>query len=91
MILAAVLFAAAASAPTAPPVTPVGATAAPSPAVAANSGVDPNKKVCRAEVITGTHMMTRVCHTQAEWDQMQLAGQATADRMLRDSAVNTGR
>jgi hypothetical protein len=72
MLLAAAFMAAiaapaapVASAPsgTTPPVAGATAVAAASPAAP-----DPNRKVCKAEVVTGTHMVGRVCKTQAEWD-----------------------
>ena len=63
--------------------------------------VDPNKKVCRSEVPTGSFMAKSTCHTVAEWAQIDganaAAGQDTLDRTTRAglggsaSAANGGR
>jgi hypothetical protein len=57
------------------------AVAAPSaaPAAAVNKH-DKNKTVCRNAAPTGTRLGARVCHTQAEWDDIS----AEHQKMLRD-------
>ncbi|MFT4256728.1 MAG: hypothetical protein QM599_07215 [Pseudoxanthomonas sp.] len=39
---------------------------------------DPNRKICKPIVVTGTRMSKRVCHTKAQWDEME---RATRSRM----------
>lgn len=41
---------------------------------------DTEKKVCKREVATGSIMSRRVCHTKAEWDQLEAQGKADLDR-----------
>jgi hypothetical protein len=72
----------------------VAALASISPALAKDKAedaakVDPNKKVCRSEVATGTIMRKRVCHTPAEWQQIADANAATT-RMTADRANTMG-
>ena len=45
---------------------PIG-QAAPAQATATKPIVDPDKKVCRREVATGSVMAKSVCHTRAQW------------------------
>ena len=42
----------------------------------------PEKKICRAAVGTGTIMARRVCHTRAEWAQIDGQGSASAQQQL---------
>ena len=42
-------------------------------------GVDPQKKICREEVHTGSIMPKRTCKTQAEWDALTARSQSTLD------------
>ena len=51
--------------------------------------VDPNKKVCRSEVPTGSMMRKSVCHTVAEWSQIDAANAASA-RHIQDQSTRTG-
>lgn len=43
--------------------------------------VDPNKRVCRSEVPTGSRMSKSICHTAAEWAQIDADNAATAQTM----------
>ena len=63
LVLAAALFAA--GEPAAAPAT--------APAPAAEKSAKPNKQgmVCRKEAVAGSRMKSRICMTQAEWDQRQ--------------------
>lgn len=65
LVLAAALFAA--GEPAAAP------AAAAAPAPAAEKSAKPNKDglVCRKEAVAGSRMKSRICMTQAEWDQRQ--------------------
>ena len=50
-----------------------------SPAMARDKKpVDPNKRVCRSEIPTGSRMSKSVCHTGAEWAQIDAANAASA-------------
>ncbi len=51
-------------------------TAVAPPAAAADSAGDPNRKVCKYVVQTGSRMGRKVCHTQAYWDEMELAAKS---------------
>ena len=42
---------------------------------------DPSRRVCRAVVPTGSRLSTRVCRTQAQWDQ--------SERKSQDSVLDT--
>jgi len=46
---------------------------------------NPNKRVCRKVKPTGSHIPTRVCLKQRDWDEMQRAAQQT----LRNSTSNS--
>jgi hypothetical protein len=63
--------------------TPSGANAAATDAAPAKApnAKDPDKVVCRTEAITGSRFLQRVCHTQAEWDEMH----REAELMQRES------
>jgi hypothetical protein len=37
------------------------------------------KKICRSDHSTGSIIPKRVCHTQAEWDQMEAEGHQMLD------------
>jgi len=45
---------------------------------------NPNKRVCRKVKPTGSHIPTRVCLKQRDWDKIQRAAQET----IRDSTSN---
>jgi invasion protein IalB len=64
-VLAAVLFAA--GEPAAAP------AAAAAPAPAAEKSAKPNKDgmICRKEAVAGSRMKSRICMTQADWDERQ--------------------
>ncbi len=47
---------------------------------------DPSRRVCRSVVPTGSRLATRVCRTQAQWDE---ARQKTQDGVL-DSQMGPG-
>lgn len=73
------------------------ATAPPAPAPAAAVGSrkpadapEPGKKVvCRAQVVTGSRFMRRICMTRAEWvDYDRLQQQEADDFKRRMNAVN---
>jgi len=40
-----------------------------------NAGTEKVKKVCKTSVVTGSRFKQRVCYTQAEWDEIDLAHQ----------------
>ncbi|MFT4197014.1 MAG: hypothetical protein QM601_03745 [Pseudoxanthomonas sp.] len=42
---------------------------------------DPDKRVCRRTVVTGSRLATLVCHTQAEWDDLAHATRSTMREM----------
>lgn len=42
-------------------------------AVAEENQESENKKICKSMVVTGTRMSKRVCHTAAQWDEMERA------------------
>jgi Spy/CpxP family protein refolding chaperone len=43
---------------------------------------DPDKKICKREVATGSVMAKVTCHTKAEWDALAARGQSDMDRTL---------
>ena len=50
------------------------------------------KKICRVDPsATGSILPSRVCHTQAEWDQINQAGEEQARQMLdRQEQMTSG-
>jgi hypothetical protein len=48
--------------------------------------LDPNKKTCRRIVETGTIMGDSVCHTNAEWQQIDAANADNAHKTLDQRA-----
>lgn len=67
--------------------------AASSPAMAKDKAedaakVDPDKKVCRYEGETGSMMRKRVCHTTAEWKQLEAANSSNAREMINRNNAN---
>ena len=59
--------------------------AAVAPAYAAKeptSPVDPDKKICRKQETTGSIMTKRICHTKAEWAQIDKVNGQDAERAL---------
>jgi hypothetical protein len=62
------------------------------PAVAKDKKpIDPNKKSCRREEVTGTIMGGRlVCHTHAEWVQIDEANAERTQRLMNDRNGQSG-
>jgi hypothetical protein len=64
------------------------------PAFAADADQNPPKKerrICRESEPTGSRLTTRVCHTKAEWAEIDKANQETATREVqRDQAMARG-
>lgn len=88
MVLAAAVAAdAPAGSSTSSGTPPAGAAAPAGDAAAATA--DPDKLICKSEVITGTHMMGRVCKTQAQWDQSEEQGQRWLNG-IRNGATTPG-
>jgi hypothetical protein len=40
----------------------------------------PEKKICKNQVVTGSIMSRRVCHTKAEWNALEAQAKADLDR-----------
>ena len=60
------------------------------PAVAKDKKlIDPDKKVCRSEVPTGSRFPVRLCHTAAEWAQID-GTNGSAARTTLDRTANAG-
>jgi hypothetical protein len=49
---------------------------------------DKGRKVCRSLVPSGTRFSTRVCRTQAEWDEMQSKSQDSLLKQQRGPGSN---
>lgn len=52
---------------------------------------DQDKLICRKDKVTGSRVRTtRICKTQAEWDDINRAGRASVDNMSRllETTVN---
>jgi hypothetical protein len=45
----------------------------------ASSGDAGNQVICRSEVVHGSLIPTRTCHTQREWESMRLQSQRTTN------------
>ncbi len=56
------------------------ASQAAAPGKATADKPDAEKKICKREVATGSIMSRRICHTRAEWDQLEAKGKADLDR-----------
>ena len=65
------------------------ATPAPAHAGTSNPAADPDKVVCREEAETGSRFTKRVCHTNAEWAQMQAAAERTQDQIRNKSGMES--
>ncbi|WP_267389383.1 hypothetical protein [Sphingomonas sp. GC_Shp_3] len=50
--------------------------------------MDPNKRICRSEVPTGSMMSKSVCHTRAEWIMIDEQNQAATDSAIRSRRTN---
>ena len=50
--------------------------------------IDPNKKVCRSAMPTGSRMSKTTCHTNAEWGQID-ATNASAAQDIQSQAAHT--
>jgi len=56
------------------------------------SAQDPSRRVCRSLTETGTRFSTRVCKTQAEWDeQMRKTQDSALDHQWKNSAASENR
>lgn len=69
------------------------ALASSTPAMAKEKGaeaaqVNPDKKVCRYDGATGSMMRKRICHTSAEWKQIDDANAANAREMVNRNNMN---
>lgn len=61
----------------------------PQSAAADASKKDPDRIVCRSEAMTGSRMHTRVCRTQAQWDDLtDKARDQLDDRLERGSRLD---
>ncbi|WP_010219068.1 hypothetical protein [Sphingomonas sp. PAMC 26621] len=58
------------------------------PAVAAKPIADPDKKICRAEDVTGSLFPKRVCHTRAEWAEIGASRQTAAERYISQKEMS---
>lgn len=47
--------------------------------------VDPDKKICRSEMPTGSRMTKSICHNAAEWAQIDATNTASA-QSIQDQA-----
>lgn len=52
------------------------------------ANADPDKKVCRYESETGSMMRKRVCHTAAEWKQLDAMNTSNAREMINRNNAN---
>jgi hypothetical protein len=50
---------------------------------------DPDKVICRSQPVTGSRFIKRVCHTRAEWAQMDAQVQEM-ERQMREHSAITG-
>lgn len=50
---------------------------------------DPNRKICKADVKTGSRVGQRTCRTAAEWEAQWKAGSQQARQMI-ESIPSTG-
>lgn len=70
--------------------TPAAAEAAKAPAAATKPAVaDKNAQVCKREAALGTRMKTRVCMTQAEWDQRKQDARNDVDAAQRNRSLSS--
>ena len=62
------------------------------PAIAADQDAkaekpEKEKKICRKEAAMGSILQTHVCHTAAEWQQIDQANQAQSVEKSRDGSI----
>lgn len=57
------------------------------PQAAATDAAKPEKKICRKEIVTGSMMAKRTCHTAAEWAQIDQTNAANTEELSRRSNV----
>lgn len=50
---------------------------------------DPDKKICKREVATGSIMQRRTCRTKAEWDAISARGQSNTDSIRGEDRSNS--
>ena len=60
------------------------------PAVAAAPAPKKVKPICRTEEVTGSIMGKRVCHSAAEWKQIEDANQAATEAFRNRSPTRGG-
>ena len=65
------------------PVTVGGAPGSPAGAVKDHKEADPNAVVCHDDASGGHLIRSKTCHTRAEWDRIEVAAKASADRASR--------
>lgn len=53
----------------------------------AKPAVDPNRRICRREMVTGSNMSRAVCHTRAEWDAIARSNSDAAERLRGPQGV----
>jgi hypothetical protein len=84
-LVLAVMFMAA---PAADPAPATGA-AAPAADAKADKAAKPNKDglICKKEAVLGSRMPSRVCLTQAEWDQRKQDGRDQVDQAQRNQGL----
>ncbi len=88
-IAAALIFAAGASSVLAE-TSPAAGSATGSQVVKADSKYDPNKIVCKTEDTTGTRLgAKRVCHTRADWAEMERVTQQSVGDAEAQGYQNT--
>jgi hypothetical protein len=89
-MIALVFAAALAAGPAGEPAAASPPTAAAAPAAKPDKGAKPNKNglVCKKEAVLGSRMPTRVCLTQAEWDQRKQDARDQVDQAQRNQPLN---
>ena len=55
------------------------------PVAARERPVDPDKKVCRSIVVSGSRINKLVCHTQAEWDSIDESYNQSTAQTFREA------
>lgn len=76
-------------------ITPLVAFAADEPTSSGTAAkqkvADGDQKICRNGKPTGTRMVTRICKTRAEWDEIRDRTQRSIDGAMSRSQVEIGR
>jgi hypothetical protein len=60
-------------------------------APAAKPVPDPDKTICRREMVTGSNMPRKVCHTRAEWTRQMRENGGAAERLRGPNGVQPQR